>query len=72
MNVVASFLGLQSPNTLEGLVKLLRRMTSGIDVRCRFQTFSAVSASVRQLLEIQKVTTDCSVIERLSLMERLL
>ena len=27
--VVASFPGLQSPNAVEGLVKLLRRMTSG-------------------------------------------
>ena len=26
---IASFLGLQSPNAVEGLVKLLRRMTSG-------------------------------------------
>ena len=72
---VASFPGLLSPNVVEGLVKLLRIMTSGR--RCnnhdatsrRFQTF-LVHLSGGFLKS--EVTTDCSVIERLSLIERLL
>ena len=35
------------------------------------QILDVFSPSVRRLLEIRKVTTDCSVVERLSLIERL-
>ena len=76
--LLASFPGLQSPNAVEVLVKLLRRMTSGDvayihdAIATKPQVSDVFTASVRRLLEIRKVTTDCSVVERLSLIERLL